>query len=190
MTINLPSGARSQDRVVVMPDTVILADGAGGVAGGEEAAQFFVDFMVAKPSPLWDAFLEVDRRLAADRICGDTTGLVVNLDEHELSGVSVGDSEAWLVTADTTFVLTEHQRRKPLLGSGEAMPMPFRCPLQPGQLLVASDGLFRYTSQEKIRAALAEPDPLEALVALVRLPGGSLQDDVAIALMEVGLHLP
>ncbi|MCA9797755.1 MAG: hypothetical protein KC910_38365, partial [Candidatus Eremiobacteraeota bacterium] len=159
MTINLPSGARSQDRVVVMPDTVILADGAGGVAGGEEAAQFFLDFMAGRPSPLWDAFVEVDRRLAADPVCGDTTGIVVNLNEHELSGVSVGDSEAWLVTAESIVVLTEYQRRKPLLGSGEAMPIPFQCPRRPGKLLVASDGLFRYTSQEKIRKALAEANP-------------------------------
>ena len=54
-------------------------------------------------------------------------------------------------------------------------------------LVVASDGLWNYAPRAAI-AELASGDDLDAavraLVDLVRLPSGELQDDVAIALVR------
>src|SRR5262249_7289847 len=95
-------------------------------------------------------------------------------------GASVGDSGAWLI--DPFVDLTSAQKRKPLIGSGRACPVPFASPFA-GTLLLASDGLFKYAAQSRIRQLAAHPEleriP-EMLVDAVRLPSGNLQDDVAV----------
>jgi hypothetical protein len=45
-------------------------------------------------------------------------------------GASVGDSSAWLISpAGEVTDLTAQQRRRPLLGSGEALPVQFEAEL-------------------------------------------------------------
>lgn len=65
------------------------------------------------------------------------------------------------------------------------MPVAFNSSLLEGTLLVASDGLLKYTSQEKIAEMIASVDfdgIAEELVALVRYQSGALPDDVSILL--------
>lgn len=79
--------------------------------------------------------------------------------------------------------LTQGQQRKPLVGDGCA---PWRIPptrLNGGALLVASDGLLRYAKQlDIIRIASSEDlqAAARALIDHVRLPNGTLQDDVVV----------
>jgi hypothetical protein len=103
--------------------------------------------------------------------------------DGQVFGASVGDSCAWLLSAAGVLDLTEYQKAKPLLGSGNAKPIgfgPFSCV---GRLLVGSDGLFKYVPSDRIHA-LATTLPLAevpaALVDAARLRSGALQDDIAI----------
>jgi serine/threonine protein phosphatase PrpC len=66
------------------------------------------------------------------------------------------------------------------------MPFPIEAgPIGTATLLVASDGLFKYAAHREI-ARLARAADLEvaarALIDLVRLPAGGLQDDVSVVL--------
>lgn len=175
-----PRGA--SDRIVLA-----LADGAGGTGHGAAAAQAILDAVDAASAvaPDWcDLLCQLDRTPA--RLGhGQSTAVLVDVSPTTVSGASVGDSGAWWIHASTLLDLTEGQRRKPLVGAGCA---PFRIaptPLGPGTLLVASDGLLRYAPPRRIAELALGPDlaaAARALVDLVRLPNGSLQDDVSVIL--------
>jgi len=126
---------------------------------------------------------DVDR--AAVRLGGQTTAVVVAVSASGIDGASVGDSGAWRIDGEQIDELTERQRRKPLVGAG-GEPVGFRAgPLRGTTLLVASDGLLRYAAPRDIARIATGPDlaaAARALVELVRLPSGGLQDDVAIVL--------
>jgi serine/threonine protein phosphatase PrpC len=97
-------------------------------------------------------------------------------------GASAGDCGAWLIT-DSINDLTERQVRKPLVGSGSAVAVPFEAELGAATLLLASDGLLKYAQRNQI-AALARDADVERvahqLAQLPRLRSGELQDDLAI----------
>lgn len=108
------------------------------MAGGEVAAQGFVDRMAAlvqeagEPAALLAGFRSIDSKLEGSVEAGETTGLLLVLGAEEIWGASVGDSQAWLVTETGLEDLTEHQERKPLVGSGRAAPTVFSTPRRPG----------------------------------------------------------
>src|SRR5205814_8369243 len=54
-----------------------------------------------------------------------------------------GDCGAWLIAENGIEELTADQVRKPLLGSGEAVPIAFESALGGATLLLATDGLFK-----------------------------------------------
>src|SRR5204862_483704 len=86
--------------------------------------------------------------------------------------------------------LSQRQQRKPLLGSGGALPVPFEAEFAGGTLLIASDGLFNYAAADRIQGALSEPDlrlVASRLVELVRLPSGALWDDIAVMVCRAGM---
>jgi serine/threonine protein phosphatase PrpC len=141
-------------------------------------------------APGIEVLTRADSLLEADPAAGETTAVVVAVAGDLLVGASCGDSGAWAVRPDGHIDnLTAGQRRKPRLGSGGAVPLPFSRSGLKGTLLVATDGLFNYAKAERI-AAVAPGDDLEgvaqSLVRLVRLPGGELQDDVGLVLVRVG----
>lgn len=111
-------------------------------------------------------------------------------------GASVGDSQAWVIRDGHIDVLTASQVRKPLLGSGKSQPVGFsRGPLD-GLLIVATDGFFNYVNRGRLLAALPSMEFLEmplAMLDLVRLRSGGLQDDVAIVVCrrrpQQGAHI-
>jgi PPM family protein phosphatase len=83
--------------------------------------------------------------------------------------------------------LTARQRRRPILGAGEALPVQFEAELRRGRLLLASDGLFKYATAERICALAMQGSVAEAADALancVRLHPRALQDDVAVVLVS------
>jgi serine/threonine protein phosphatase PrpC len=188
-----PAGA---DRAAALPTPggylAAVADGAGGTGGGAATAERLITALSkltaeAGSADWWTVLLELDEELARGR-GGETTGVVAFVSADRVTGASVGDSAAWLISPSGGFTdLTVHQRRKPLIGSGEALPVEFQAEFRGGRLLLASDGLLKYTTAERIcELAMAESltDAVSALVECVRLPSGGLQDDVAVVLVE------
>lgn len=185
-----------QDRILWLEGDgmigVALADGMGGMGGGtlaaETAVQATMDELAALPglalAPQWPGlFHAIDKHVNGTQHAGETTLVALESDGKIVCGASSGDSEAWVIKGGLVNDLTKHQMRKPLVGSGQADPVSFTAKLDGGLLLVASDGLFRYTNALKICDVVKRvplPDLPKALVDLVRLKSGKLQDDVAV----------
>jgi serine/threonine protein phosphatase PrpC len=188
--------ASGQDRAIALPTAggylVAVADGAGGTGGGAVVADLLIVALSkitteAVSMDWWTVLLEFDEELAARRSGGETTAVVAFVDGDRVRGASVGDSEAWLITPTGELSdLTVHQRRKPLIGSGEALPVEFEAERRGGRLLLATDGLTKYAPPERICSLATKGTVAEALDALancVRLPSGGLQDDVAVVIV-------
>jgi PPM family protein phosphatase len=166
---------------------IALADGAGGTGDGSKAAQAVVDAVIAAASqgPAWPSLLaELDRdavRLGG----GQTTAIILSVTCTGIVGAAVGDSSAWIIRDTGIEDLTAGQHRKPLLGAGCVPAVVRGRSLEGGTLLVASDGLIKYASQASIARIASGADlalAARALVDLVRLRSGALQDDVSIVL--------
>ena len=74
------------------------------------------------------------------------------------------------------------QIRKPLLGSGKAVPVAFETVLGDATLLLATDGLLKYARRDRIAAparSLHLKIAVQGLTDLPRLRSGALPDDVA-----------
>jgi serine/threonine protein phosphatase PrpC len=132
---------------------------------------------------------EMDQRVATDAKAGETTCVIAVINTDQILGASVGDSGAWTIGPTEITNLTQAQSRKPLIGSGCARPVPFDRGLVPGEiLLLATDGLLKYTSTERIVSVCRENEPHVApdkLIALVRYPSGVLPDDVTVILTRL-----
>ena len=171
---------------------LVVADGAGGMSGGAEAAQFLVEGVKKRigstsmnTDVLSELFTSLDREMADSGAFGETTGVVVVLSSSGIFGASVGDSGAFVFSKNGLENLTANQTRKPFLGSGRAIPIPFTRELLNGTLLVATDGLLKYTSLEKIAVTILAVDfdgAANKLVELVRYQSGALPDDISILL--------
>jgi serine/threonine protein phosphatase PrpC len=187
-------GSADQDRLVhrVVGDAhlVVLADGAGGLAGGREAADF-VTANASLPNLTPEAcaaeLQRLDDAIDRDRQCGETTAVLLVISASTIFGASVGDSGVWTCHREASFDLTAAQHAKPLLGSGRASPITFGPHFFNDRVLVASDGLLKYVPRERIRSlALLNPPSraVDELIAAARLPSGALQDDLSVALVD------
>lgn len=192
-----------QDRAAIIERedglVLVVADGVGGRSGGAEAAEYVANAVSVraggferesiKSGKFWASLLgDLDQELTFDEDAGETTAIVAGVSASGIAGASVGDSEAWLITASDWRVLTEGQKRKPYLGYGESTPAQFRAALAGATLLIATDGLFKYAAAEKICGIARQADlqlAATALVDLARLPTGGLWDDIAIILCRI-----
>ncbi len=183
----------AEDRAAFFPTSngavLVVADGAGGMGGGAATAEALVaaveSALDVQSAQGWATLLEM---FDAGQHLGETTAVVCSIIDDELVGASVGDSGAWRVDhrgAATIVDLTHAQRRKPLLGSGRAVVVPFASRLGEATLLLASDGLLKYAPAERIAAYVRCTD-LDAiageLLGLVRLRSGALPDDFSVLL--------
>jgi serine/threonine protein phosphatase PrpC len=189
----------NQDRGLVLHDgpriILCVADGAGGRSGGAEAASLAVKlirqdaYMLSNAEACVTALRKLDEEMANDPVAGETTCVLVIVTPEEIFGASVGDSGAWWIPEKGNHLnLTDAQQRKPFVGSGSAWPVPFRHKNQPGHLLLATDGLLKYTSAERIiQTCLENPVEVAAqrLIELVRYESGRLPDDVTLILAEL-----
>jgi serine/threonine protein phosphatase PrpC len=136
-----------------------------------------------------EMFRLMDEVIAKDSIAGETTCALAIVTPAEIFGVSVGDSGAWFIPEVGGCVdLTRAQQRKPFIGSGDAWPVLFRYPRQKGSLLLATDGLLKYTSSERIVETCrrsSDEDSASSLIQLVRYPSGSLPDDATLILITL-----
>jgi serine/threonine protein phosphatase PrpC len=184
----------NQDRGAVVESgskrILVIADGAGGLAGGAEAAAMAVD-LVRQQASILDGpdscvtlLQNVDRAIAHDRVAGETTCVVAVLSGDNVYGASVGDSGAWVMNQNGAVDLTRRQARKPFLGTGCASPVGFIHKLgNREKLLLATDGLFKYTSPGKIEnvCRVNPPETVpKQLIELVRYASGALPDDITI----------
>jgi serine/threonine protein phosphatase PrpC len=184
----VPVARVGQDRAEVFSwedrHVLVLADGAGGSSGGKAAADaIMAGARACRLESVQDCvrFLEnLDQQLEG---VGQATGVLTLVSKGQVCGASVGDSEAWLVAGSAVTDLTRDQKRKPLLGSGHAVPVGFGPLPCVGRLLLGSDGLFKYVQPERIRDLVSRTSVAEtpgALVDAARLPSGALQDDIAV----------
>ena len=183
----------SEDRgeIIYLSRGLCLAvgDGAGGMSGGAEAADKFLNAVKQSTASLSTedscaALLRsIDSSIDADPSAGETTGVIVIVQFDRIFGASVGDSAAWLFGEQSRHELTRAQTRKPFLGSGGARPQPFVLESQFGTLVVATDGLWKYTSIEAIHKVVKENGSsglAHKLIELVRLKSGTLPDDICV----------
>jgi serine/threonine protein phosphatase PrpC len=189
--------AKAEDRAVVfdLEDrlVVLVADGAGGITHGGAAADAVVGVVEDRAAHLADVEACIELLREADHIVqatgGETTAVLLVIDDGGICGASSGDSEAWVIRKDGSIDdLTVNQHLKRRLGSGRAVPVGFeRQKLEAGTLVVGSDGLFRYATVEAITGVVLRTVTLgeaaEALVELVRPMSGELIDDVGVVMV-------
>lgn len=198
-------GDSTEDRCLVLPRPhggvlLVIADGVGGRSGGGVAAQLAVDLVcdhqygVRSEPTHWSGLLSyIDGLVSDDPDAGETTLLVVDIGPTEVTGASVGDSQAFIFAATEPLSgeLTQYQQRKPFVGSGAAHPMSFSCDIPAGgaTILAATDGIFRYVKESVVATLSRQADLEEAAAQLVEAARGqhsrTLYDDVAIALCRV-----
>jgi hypothetical protein len=190
-----PASGRGDDRIAVVSHDqrtiIVVADGAGGIGSGSDAAETVVREVAASQyldftTPAhWELFLrQLDFRIGA----GESTAVIVDLRPDSVIGASVGDSCAWIVRDGELIDLTANQVRKPLLGSGNAVPVGFNSGALVGTLLVASDGFGNYVKRNQLAVLIARTEFIEIprrCVERVRLRSGELWDDVAIVACRV-----
>ena len=175
---------------------LVVADGAGGLSVGAEAAVMAVTFVRQHTEQLSDAascaaiLQEIDQHVAQDSIAGETTCTLAVVTADLVFGASVGDSGFWVI-GETEFTdLTRLQTRKPFIGSGSAWPVTFEHKnASGGQLLMATDGLLKYASPEKIMGVCrrnSSDETARQLIELVRYPSGALPDDVTVIVCSLG----
>jgi serine/threonine protein phosphatase PrpC len=194
----IETGTRGEDRPIVVQagerTIIVVADGAGGTGRGADAAQMVCDLALAsfrRGAMLADAWMarlsEIDAELFRSGKGGQSTAVVVEVDGDTLRGAIVGDSAAWAIDSLGFVDLTDHQNRKPLLGTGDAVPVAIGPTPLPERLLVATDGLLNYCPEADIdRIALGGTleEAIDELVSRVRLRSGGFQDDLAIVLCD------
>lgn len=183
---------RAQNYFVRSGLIIAVADGAGGMSGGAEAAEYTVNrvgkatetIIAGGPESIRELLISIDREMSNAGNFGQTTCVIIYISEGKISGASVGDSGALVIRGGEIDSLTAYQSRKPFIGSGSAMPVNFTRDNFEGTLVVASDGLLKYTSEERIAAAIEQDleQSAKKLVELVRYPSGALPDDVAVVL--------
>jgi serine/threonine protein phosphatase PrpC len=125
---------------------------------------------------------DIDAKLARGR--GQCCLVGAWIADNKIIGASVGDCAAWLL-GETIVDLTEHQIRKPLLGSNDAQPISFVAALNSATLLLATDGLTKYASRTLVSQVAKSAEIISAASSLAELPrlrSGELPDDVAVAL--------
>lgn len=191
--------SENQDRGLIHHDGLriiqCVADGAGGLSGGAEAASVAVKLirdgasLLSNGQACVESLRRMDETIARDPVAGETTCVLAIVTPEEIFGASVGDSGVWWIpeTGDP-LDLTASQQRKPFVGSGSARPVPFHCPYGAGCLLLATDGLLKYTSGERIVGVCRElPTDSAAgrLIELVRYTSGRLPDDVTVILTRL-----
>lgn len=134
-----PMHDTSHDRLSVLRDAhrtlIALADGADSSRGSQTAAARSVDELArcfrngtlpCNPRD-WAMLLEaIDSVVLSDPDAGETSALVMLVQQGVVMGASVGDSLAYTIpVTGAPRLLTTPQRRAPRIGTGIASPVGF-----------------------------------------------------------------
>lgn len=184
-------GKEGDDALLVLERAGVIwfcvSDGAGGSSGGKSAALYVVKAFeklsesneCCRPEDFEAFLMKIDSEMSREKNCGEATAVLGKIESNIITGVSVGDSEAWLFNNDYEYQITSLQNHKPLLGSGFARPIGFGPTILESVLLVGSDGLFKYSKFNLIQGHLAALSNAEKIANLAKLGTGKLQDDVS-----------
>lgn len=184
----------NQDRTLIINEhercLLAIADGAGGHGDGAAAAEFALAAIQsasinshASNSLFWQSQLMlIDRRLEARQL-GATTLVIVVISNQRVVGSSVGDSRAWLIGHEQGAELTCGQHRKPLLGDGGIMPVPFDMPYRSEAVLLGTDGLFNYANSDQLKTAVQSRQNPADIIKFAQLPNGGYVDDTTAICM-------
>lgn len=178
---------RDQRGVVLLA----VADGVGGVAGGEHASAAAIDTLSRR---FYEALATQDVRAslaaavrdandAVVRAAGDrgeasaSTLVAAAVRKREATVANLGDSRAYLVRGSAARQLTtDHSGARPneitrFVGDERGVqPDVFVEPLRAGdRLVLCSDGLTRHVADDEIAARVAKADPSAAANVLVEL---------------------
>lgn len=192
--------ARCEDRaeIYLLDDKLIavVADGVGGQAGGERAAEMVLEEIRAKAPDMgnimdeaaWNQFiLDLDKKIFETEGAGQTTCIIIAATKERFIGVSCGDSGVWQVSESEVTDLVESSEKELFLGCGESRPHAFSGDFS-GTLLAASDGLFKFADMDKILSVVRSEPPKLAASKLFQLVLGNskgiLRDDVAITVLR------
>ncbi len=177
----------------------VLADGQGGQIGGAAAAQTAVQKTLELAAArsvkqllnrkTWFEIVRfVDDEVAGNENAGFTTLVAVCVFNNRVCGASCGDSTALVVERSNYAVLTEKQRKNPPIGSKAAIPVGFEDKLKNSQLILMSDGVWRFVSYEKIAEMSRSYQGQKLIAALKALQmeqnNGKLHDDFSIILLH------
>jgi serine/threonine protein phosphatase PrpC len=115
----------NQDRAAVIECSgglvLVVADGAGGLSGGTEAAALAIELVRQRAHGLNGSdgcltLLEfMDQTLCKDAAVGEATCALAVVAEAQVFGASVGDSGVWVINQTGLVDLTRGQSRKPPL---------------------------------------------------------------------------
>lgn len=180
-------------------DFLFLADGAGGCGGGAKASQYLASFVqqnvsghrIHEPKFLYELLTAADYSLLDNVPGSQTTAIVIAIKDDFLYVSSVGDSHAWIVDKYSIKSLTEGKSHKAFIGSGKVNPLVSKTYFHDGILILASDGLWKYASSDRIIETLRQSPELlsSALLSdLARMKSGGLQDDISILLYRKSME--
>jgi serine/threonine protein phosphatase PrpC len=177
-----------------------IADGQGGRAGGERAAQVACESVIElacrtsvkelSSARSWiDVLKHADQFVAADAVAGFTTLVGYCINHSQIVGASNGDSAVLLMSGGVANIPTERQRKNPPIGSGDAIVTGFSAALGDNwRVLAMTDGVWKYVGWERV-IELAQlhsvAELLSGLQELARLPGsGEFQDDFTVVALQ------
>ena len=126
--------SHNEDRYLVRPPLLAVADGMGGAKAGEVAAQITVETLAAlgdraTPQQLHDALVEANRRIRSaadddsDRAGMGTTATAALFDGEQATIVHVGDSRGYLYRQGELRQLTDdHSVVAEMVRQGQLLP--------------------------------------------------------------------
>jgi len=124
----------NEDRYLVRPPLLVVADGMGGAKAGEVAAEITVETLSglgdgSTPQDLREAIVEANRRIRAEadddntRAGMGTTATAALLDDEQATLMHVGDSRGYLYRAGTLRQLTDdHSVVAEMVRQGQLRP--------------------------------------------------------------------
>jgi len=174
-----PSHDTSHDRLSVLRDAhrtlIALADGADAGQGAQtaaartvnELARCFRNGSLPQDPRDWVMVLEaIDQVVFSDREAGETSALVMLVQQGVVVGASVGESLAYVVDpAGEAQLLTSRRRREPRIGTGLARPVGFGPVQLDGKLITR-------------RAARFDPHDLPAAILARHAPDAKTGADL------------
>ncbi len=178
-----------------------VADGQGGQSGGVHASRIACEASIdtichtahreLTHTRCWTKALETaDRAVEHDEEAGYATLVCLMVHKDLVIGVSSGDSAALAVDSEgRTVVLTEKQKMKPPMGSGDAIATPFNHKLiAPWRVLVMTDGVWKYAGWPAVIKISTEKQGQQIIDALWKTAtergARKLQDDFTLVVLE------
>jgi serine/threonine protein phosphatase PrpC len=171
-----------------------IADGAGGVASGAEAADIVLqcaqEFAEGSFASVYDALAAAEQRISA--IGAMSTAVICVIEHGGVHGAYCGDSKAWLRNGKELFELTDRSHipwKSALLGDG-SIPTSFSAStIAPGaRLVLATDGAWKYcrwNDFERMVCGVELTQCGEQILSNVRLPNGSYVDDATLLIVDL-----